>query len=148
MTERKMYIFEYISKLSDLQEQEDESCERIQGHKKTICETETISLQDYYWTTKIAYQENNKVQIKMSRVLISDFKNKTADQLHKELLNAKEDLEQLEEELDEIDDLEEDELREYDFHSLEEYREHLEELEDNIFLLKGDIDLMEKLLKK
>lgn len=148
MTERKMYIFEYTSKLSDLQEQEYEGYERIQQHKKRICETETISLQDYYWTTKIAYRENNKVQIKMSRVLISDLKNKTADQLHKELLNAKEDLEQLEEELDEIDDLEEDELRDYDFDSLEEYQEHLEELEDNIFLLKGDIALMEDLLKK
>ncbi len=79
---------------------------------------------------------------------LSDYKKATIEELQENLADTKEELEELKEELEEIEDLEEDELEDYDFESQEEYEERLDELDDDIYSLKLDIEMIERFLNE
>lgn len=148
MDERITYILRYKAKSSIFCEEEQEAEERIRKRKKKICESENASIRDFHWDTKIVYGENDNIRITISCLPFSEFETKTADELSEELCEAKEELEELEDELDEIEDLDEDDYDDYDFDSKEEYKEKLKELEDDIFLLEADIEVIEMILKE
>lgn len=139
--------FTHISNSSDYYEIEKEVFEEKKKWKNKICKAENISIGDLYWTSLEVSKEERITTVTLCGCRISEYRNKSADELSDMLAEIKEELEELTEELEEIEDLDEDDYDDYDFESKEEYKERLDELEVDIFIHETEIELIEKVMK-
>lgn len=145
---RTTIAFEYVSNVSSFEDLEYKIYEELQNKKKAICEDRNATIKDYYWSQYNIFDFDDHVTVVLSYRPRSDFDELTADVLTKDLSDQREVLKDLEEELEDIEDLDEDDYEEYDFESKEEYEKKLTQLEVDIFILKSDIELIERVLSE
>lgn len=144
---RLTITFECVSNISE-EDLEYQIYIESQKRRKTICEKENAAIGDIYWSQYNIFDSDNHATVVLSFRTRSDFDDMTIKDLEEELEELQEDLEEAEGEYEDIEDLDEDQYDDYDFDSEDEYKERLRELEIDIFLLKSDIELIEKMLEK
>ncbi len=138
--------FECVAKTSKFEDLEYQIHDEVQNKKKAICKEENASIKDFYWSQYNIFDSDNHATVVLSCRTRSEFDDMTIKELEEELEKLQEDLEDAEEEYEDIEDLDEDKYDDYDFDSEDEYKEGLRELDIDIFLLKSDIELIEKIL--
>ncbi len=144
---RLTITFECSSKISE-EDLEYQIYIESKKKRKAICERNNASIMDFYWSQYDIFDSDNHAIVALSYLPRAEIDNLTIGELTDELSEAKEELEELEEEYEEIEDLDEDKYNDYDFDSEDEYKERLRELEVDIFVLKSDIELIEKTINE
>lgn len=144
---RLTITFECVSKISE-EDLEYQVYIESQKRRKTICEKENAVIGDFYWSQYDIFDSGEHATVALSFRPRSEFNDMTIKELEEELEELQQNLEDAEEEYEDLEDLEEDGYDEYDFDSEDEYKERLRELEIDIFLLKSDIELIEKVMKE
>ncbi|MBR3837457.1 MAG: hypothetical protein IKJ74_04840 [Clostridia bacterium] len=145
--------YTYIAKSTEWEKVEKELRSNILKQKERALKIETgVKEGDIEIVTRVSHIEKadgkEYYKCSVSYYNLLEYKNATIEELQENLANAKEELEELDEELEEIEDLGEDELGDFDFESQEEYEERLDELDDDIYFLKQDIEMIEKYLNE
>ena len=145
---RTTIVFECVAKTSKFEDLEYQIFDEVQNKKKAICEEENASIKDFYWSQYNIIDSDNHATVILSCRTRSEFNDMTIKELKEEFEELQEELEDAEEEYEDIEDLDEDEYDDYDFDSEDEYKERLRELDVDIFVLKSDIELIEKTINE
>ena len=144
---RLTIAFECVSKISE-EDLEYQVYIESQKRRKTICEKENAVIGDFYWSQYDIFDSDEHATVALSFRPRSEFNDMTIKELEEELEELQQNLEDAEEEYEDIEDLDEDEYDDYDFDSEDEYKERLRELDVDIFVLKSDIELIEKTINE
>lgn len=144
---RLTITFECVSNISE-EALEHQVYIESQKRRNEICERKNASIGDFYWSQYDIFDSDDYATVALSCRPRSDFDDVTIKELEEELKGLQQDLEDAEDEYEDIEDLQEADYDEYDFESEDEYKERLKELEIEIFVLKSDIELIEKILEE